>query len=54
MPQALLGGITDPEVRRLPPLVGSVEQWADSTEVLSSPGRRVAVQPAYRAWAGTS
>ena len=46
----LLAGVTDPEVARLPPLVGSVGQWADSTDVLSSPGRRAALQAAYRAW----
>ena len=48
--QGLLAGITDPDVALLP-LVGSVEQWADSTDVLSSPGRRAALQAAYRAWA---
>jgi Domain of unknown function (DUF4037) len=49
--QGLLAGITDPDVARLP-LVGSIEQWADSTDVLSSPGRRAALQAVYRAWAG--
>jgi Domain of unknown function (DUF4037) len=48
--EGLLSGITDPGVARLP-LVGSIEQWADSTDVLSSPGRRTALQAAYRAWA---
>jgi Domain of unknown function (DUF4037) len=48
--QGLLVGITDPDVARLP-LVGSIEQWADSTDVLSSPGRRAALQAVYRAWA---
>ena len=52
VPQGLLSGITDPDVARLPPLVGSIEQWVDSTDVLSSPGRRAAAQAAYRAWAG--
>lgn len=51
VPHGLLAGVTDPEVARLPPMVGSVEQWADSTDVLSSPGRRAALQAAYRAWA---
>jgi hypothetical protein len=51
VPQALLADITDPDVARLPPLVGAIEQWVDSTDVLSSPGRRAAVQPTYRAWA---
>ena len=50
VPHGLLAGVTDPDVARLPPLVGSVEQWADSTDVLSSPGRRKALQAAYRAW----
>jgi hypothetical protein len=51
VPQRLLADITDPDVVRLPPLVGAIEQWVDSTDVLSSPGRRAAVQPTYRAWA---
>jgi hypothetical protein len=48
--RGLLAGITDPEVARLPPGIGSIEQWADSVDVLSSPGRRAALQAAYRAW----
>ena len=48
--EGLLAGVTDPEVARLP-LTGSVEQWADSTDVLASAGRRAALQAAYRAWA---
>lgn len=50
VPAALLGGITNPDVARLPPLIGAIEQWADSTDVLSSPGRRAALQAVYRAW----
>ena len=50
VPQGLLSGITDPEVARLPP-AGSIEQWVDCTDVLSSPGRRAALQAAYRALA---
>ncbi len=53
VPQGLLATVTDPDVARLPPTVGSIEQWADSTEILSSPGRRAALQTAYRAWAST-
>jgi hypothetical protein len=53
VPQVLLAEITDPDVARLPPLVGSVEQWADSVDVLSSPGRRAALRAAYRTWAAT-
>jgi hypothetical protein len=45
----LLAGVTDQDVARLP-VVGSVEQWADSTEVLASAGRRAALRAAYRAW----
>lgn len=47
--EGLLSAVTDPDVARLP-LVGSVEQWADATDVLSSPDRRAALQAAYRAW----
>jgi hypothetical protein len=34
---ALARTVTDPDLRRLP-LVGSVDQWADSTDLLSRPG----------------
>ena len=51
VPEALLAGITNPDVTRLPP-VGSIEQWATSVDVLVSPARRSALQAAYRAWAG--
>jgi len=54
VPRELLDGITDPDVRRLPPMVGSIEQWVDSVDVLSSPGRRAALRAAYRTLAGTS
>jgi hypothetical protein len=50
VPGGLLAGVADPDVARLPPSVGAIEQWADSTDVLSSPGRRTALQAAYRAW----
>lgn len=50
VPETLLAAVTDPDVARLPPMVGSVEQWADSVDVLSSPGRRAALQAAYRGW----
>jgi hypothetical protein len=36
---------------QLLPVVGSIEQWVDCADVLSSPGRRAALQAAYRAWA---
>ncbi|HEY5017216.1 MAG TPA: DUF4037 domain-containing protein [Streptosporangiaceae bacterium] len=51
VPRRLLAGVTDPEVARLPPMVGSIEQWVDCVDVLSSPGRRAALQSVYRAWA---
>jgi hypothetical protein len=53
VPQALLDGIADPDVARLPPMVGAIEQWVDSADVLSSPGRRAALQAAYRTLADT-
>ena len=52
VPAGLLAGITDADVARLPPGVGSIEQWANSVDVLSSPGRRSALRAAYQAWAG--
>jgi hypothetical protein len=54
VPDALLAGITDPDVIALPSSAGSVEQWASSAGILTSPGRRKALQAAYRAWAGPS
>ena len=53
VPVGLLADITDAEVARLPPGIGSVEQWADSVDVLASPGRRSALQAAYLAWIGS-
>lgn len=52
VPAMLLAAVTDPDVARLPPVVGAVEQWADSVDVLSSPGRRAALRAAYRDWGG--
>jgi Domain of unknown function (DUF4037) len=54
VPQALLADITDPHVTRLPTSIGSIEQWASSTDILASPARRSALQAAYRAWADLS
>jgi hypothetical protein len=51
VPHELLADVRDPDVARLPPMVGSIEQWVDCVDVLSSPGRRAALQVAYRAWA---
>ena len=50
--QALLADITDPEVTSLPAMIGSIEQWASSVDVLSSPARRSALRAVYLAWAG--
>ena len=50
VPAGLLADITDADVARLPPGIGSVEQWADSVDVLSSSGRRSALRTAYLAW----
>jgi Domain of unknown function (DUF4037) len=50
--EVLHAGITDPQVTRLPALIGSIEQWASSVDVLSSPGRRESLRVVYRAWAG--
>lgn len=47
--EGLLASITDPQVVRLPPGIGTIEQWVDSVDVLSSPGRRSALRAAYRA-----
>jgi hypothetical protein len=52
--EALLAGITEPQVTGLPAGVGSIEQWADSVDVLADPARRSALQAAYRAWASLS
>lgn len=43
----LLAEVRNPLVRRLPPGVGSVEQWVDNVDVLTAPDRRVALA---RAW----
>ena len=52
MPAGLLADITDADVARLPPGMGSVEQWADSIDVLSSPTAGPPIQAAYPAWMG--
>jgi len=49
--QALLAGITDPQVAGLPAWIGSVEQWASSVDILASPARRSALRAAYKEWA---
>ena len=52
--QALLADITDPDVTRLPASIGSIEQWASSVDILTSPARRTALQAAYRTWTDLS
>ena len=51
---ALKTGISDPDVARLPPGTGSIEQWVHNTDVLSHPHRRRAVAATYRAWLSQS
>jgi hypothetical protein len=49
--EGLLSGITDPEVTRLPALLGSIEQWADRPGLAPGLGRE-ALQAVYRRRAG--
>jgi hypothetical protein len=49
LPARLLKGITDPWLASLPAEMGSLEQWADSHEILARPHRQAALQAAYRA-----
>jgi Domain of unknown function (DUF4037) len=49
--EALLADISDPQVSSLPTAIGSIEQWADSVDILARPARRTALQSAYQAWA---
>jgi SAM-dependent methyltransferase len=37
---------TDPRVARLPPGIGTIEQWIDNIDILSSPHRRALLCPA--------
>lgn len=46
---ALAAGITDPVLRRLPPGLGSVEQWTDNVDLLAHPDRRATTLATYRA-----
>jgi len=52
--QSLHDGILDPEVRRLPAGIGSVEQWVGNPAVLASSRTRAATQAAYRAMMGAA
>jgi hypothetical protein len=45
--EAIRAGITDEAVLRLPEGVGSVNQWVDSTDVLSRSGRRATLRALY-------
>jgi hypothetical protein len=49
LPARLLSGISDPWLASLPAELGSLEQWADSHQILAQPHRRAALQAAYRA-----
>lgn len=49
VPAELTEAITDPDLAGLP-LVGSLEQWIDSTDVLARPENRPGAAAAYRAW----
>ena len=44
---ALMNSITDPLVRRLPPGVGTAEQWINNVNVLTNPLRRVQAARAH-------
>lgn len=47
--EALLASVTDERVRALPRGVGSIEQWSDNVDVLTSPARRRAAVAAVLA-----
>lgn len=51
--ESLLSAIADPDLATLP-VVGSIEQWVSSVDVLSSASRRAAVRFAYQAWVGST
>ena len=44
---ALLAAIEDPDVRALPRFLGSIDQFVDSTDVLSWPQRAAKVKVMY-------
>lgn len=46
--ELLLAEINDPQLRRLPAGMGSVEQWVDNVDVLTVPDRRVTVTESWR------
>ena len=50
---ACLATVHDPALRKVP-LVGGVDQVADSTDVLSDPGVTTQLRPFYEKWLGTS
>jgi len=45
--EALRAAITSEEVRRLPPHIGSVDQFVDSTDVLDNDGRFAQLRALY-------
>jgi hypothetical protein len=46
----LLGSVTDPDVRALPPGLGTIEQWTVRFDVVFKADRRPGIVDAYRAW----
>ena len=46
--ERLINSITDPRVRELPAGVGSIEQWVDNVNVLTTPRLRLAAATAWR------
>ncbi|HEX4746886.1 MAG TPA: DUF4037 domain-containing protein [Gaiellaceae bacterium] len=50
---ACLARVGDETLRVLPP-VGAIDQWVDSTDVLSEPAKLPAIASAYDAWLATS
>lgn len=48
--KGLISSIADPLVRQLPLGVGSLEQWVDNVDVLSSPALRAAAATGWREW----
>ncbi|MDR7277889.1 DUF4037 domain-containing protein [Catenuloplanes atrovinosus] len=50
VPAALLDGLTDPLLRRLPPEIGAIDQWLDNPWLLARPEARAAFAAAYEQW----
>lgn len=50
VPAALLAGLTDPVLRRLPPEAGAIDQWLDNPWLLARPAMRAPLTAAYQQW----